>query len=51
MPGDTRVPGGLMFLQDGGEVAFMLGNLRRQEGVVGQAQEHLNPEAELCTAV
>lgn len=43
--------GGLMFLRDGEKVALILGNLCRQEGAVGQAQEHLNPKAELCTTI
>lgn len=32
-----------MYLKDRGKVALVLGNLCRQEGAVGQAQEHLNP--------
>lgn len=44
--------GGLMFLKDGENVAFVLGNPSyRQEVAVGQAQEHLNPKAELCTTI
>lgn len=40
-----------MFLKHRGEVAFVLGNLCRQERAVGQAQEHLNPKAEICTTI
>lgn len=40
-----------MFLKDVGKVALMWGNLRRQEGAVGQAQEHLSPKTELCTTI
>lgn len=40
-----------MFLKDGGKVALMSGNLCSQEGAVGQAQEHLNPKAELCITI
>lgn len=38
-----------MSLRMGEKVALVLGNLHRQEGAAGQAQEQPHPKAKLCT--